>query len=135
MLTFPSASTTQTHCFKYMSSLRDLSKQAEDTPSFLLASLMHMSVQEVPRAAYWQFSSRAVLLKAGLTHIAVLTWNCCSWTQHLDLLHALGSGNKGCSHCRRCHATMAALLQTALLCWESDLGYRNTEYKSQKRSD
>lgn len=35
-----------------LSTLRDLSKQAEDTPSFLLASFMPVNAQQVPRAGY-----------------------------------------------------------------------------------
>lgn len=56
---------------------------------------------------------------------ALLTWNCCSWTQHLDPLHGLGCGNRGCSRYRRCHVTMAVFLQMALPCLGSDLEYGN----------
>lgn len=108
-----------------LSALWDLSKQAEDTPSFLPASFMPMNAQQVPREGYWQLPSRPVLLQRSLTRVALLTWNCYSWTQHLDSLHGLGCGNRGCSCYRRCHVTMAVFLQMALPCLGSDLEYRN----------
>lgn len=109
--------------------LRDLSKHAEGTPSFLLAAFVPVNAQQVLRAGYQQLPSRPILLQPSLTHVTLLTWNCCSWTQHLDSLHGLGCGNRGCSCYRRCHATMAVFLQMALPCLESDLEYGNTRYK------
>lgn len=112
-----------------LSALRDLSIQAEDTPSFLPASFMPVTAPQVPRAGYQQLSSRPVLLQPSLTYIALLTLNCCSWTQHLDPLQGLGCENMGCSCYRRCHVTMAVFLQMALPCLGSDLEYGNTKYK------
>lgn len=107
----------------FLGVVRDLSKQGEDTPAFLLASFMPMNAQQVPRASYEQFPSRPTLVQPSLTHTDLLTWNFCSWTLHLDPLRGLGCGNRDCSCYRRCRVTMAVFLLMALPCLGSDLEY------------
>lgn len=113
----------------FLGVVRDLSKQGEDTPAFLLASFMPMNAQQVPRASYEQFPSRPILVQPSPTHTDQLTWNFCSWTLHLDSLRGLGCGNRDCSCYRRCRVTMAVFLLMALPCLGSDLEYWNTKYK------
>lgn len=90
-------------------------------PFSSLSPIRCQQVQQVSRARYQQLPSKPASWQPPILDTALLTWNCCSWTQHLDPPHGLGCGNKGCSCYRRCLVATAVFPQMALPCLGSDL--------------